>query len=106
VAGLSRKYGGVRVHVGHHRMLGRYWMPSSILSPDGLMYQDGTEVDPVTLYLAHSGLEQECYLVAVTGLTILVSVLVYKMKRLHRMQVDAFKRELQRLRDMRANGRS
>lgn len=86
---------------GTHWTFGRYWMPSTLLAPDGRTYRDGAEVDVMSLAIARSGFEPECYLAAATGLGLLVGTLVYKMKRLHSMQVAAFNRERRRIHDMR-----
>jgi hypothetical protein len=83
---------------GQQWRFGRYGMPSSLLSPDGRTYIDGkTEVDPVTLAMARSGKEEECYLGALLVLIILAALVVREMRGLYRMQMKEVDRELRRI---------
>jgi hypothetical protein len=82
---------------------GKYHMPTTLLSPDGQTYRDGSEVDPVTLALVNHGIEQEFWLVGIEVVLALVMVVVFQKQRSDRMRkeaVDAFNSELRRIRGM------
>jgi len=77
---------------------GRYCMPTTLLSPDGKTYRDGSPVDDITLALVHRDIEQEAWL-AVTGvLLVLFSAVAFEMWRLYRMEVRD--REFRRIHGM------
>jgi hypothetical protein len=85
----------------HWDFSGRYHMPTSLLSPDGKSYRDGSEFDPVTYTFVKWGIEQEAWLVMVGVLLMLLIASILQDCRLHRMQRKAFERELGRIREMR-----
>ena len=84
----------------HWDLSGRYGMPTTLFSPDGQSYRDGSPVDPVTLAIARQGIEQEARLVALGVLLVLFTVLAFQMRRFYRNQLT-FDRELRRIRGMR-----
>lgn len=78
-------------------------MPTTLLSPDGQTYRDGSEVDPVTLALVNHGIEQEFWLVGIEVVLALIIVAVFQKRRSDRKRreaVDAFGAELRRIRGM------
>jgi hypothetical protein len=78
---------------------GRYCMPTTLLSPDGQTYRDGSPIDNFTKRLVDLGIEQEAWLVMAGVLLVLFTAAAFQRRRLHRMQMKAFDRELRRIRD-------
>jgi hypothetical protein len=77
---------------GHHWKIGSLGMPEIVVGPDGMHYPDGAVIDPVTLSLHQSGMEQEVCLALCGVLVLALLYLVYHVRKLRRM-----KRELGRL---------
>jgi hypothetical protein len=75
---------------------GRYCMPTTLLSPDGHSYRDGSPADGFTLALVDRGIEQEAWLAAAVELPALFGALALRMRRLYRVQ-QALDRELRRI---------
>ena len=88
----------------HWDLSGRYHMPTTLLSPDGQTYRDGSPIDGVTLVLVNRGIEQEAWIVAAGVQLVLLVLLVRAMWRLPRMQLKAFDRELRRIYGMPHDG--
>jgi hypothetical protein len=84
---------------------GRHWdlsggMPTTLLSPDGKTYRDGSPVDGFTLAMARSGNEQEAWLVMATVLLVLVAAVPFQIWRFVRLQQKVFERELRRIQEL------
>jgi hypothetical protein len=75
-------------------------MPTTLLSPDGKTYRDGSPIDDFTLELVNRGIEQEAWLVAAAVLLVLFTVAASRMRRLYRMQKRAFENEFRRIHGM------
>ena len=52
---------------GQHWKIGSLGMPEIVVGPDGMHYPDGAVIDPVTLSLHQSGMEQEGVLGTLRG---------------------------------------
>lgn len=70
---------------------GRYGMPVSLVAPDGLHYQNGRELDPLTRYLINAGLQPECNLVLALLLSAAAAYLVRQVRQTYRMEVELFR---------------
>jgi len=76
---------------------GRFRMPTTLLSPDGKTYRDGSPIDEITKMLVDRGIEQEFWLVAVGVILVGLTVVAFPKKRFQRKQETALDRELRRI---------
>jgi len=72
-------------------------MPTTLLSPDGKTYRDGSPIDEITKMLVDRGIEQEFWLVAVGVILVGLTVVAFPKKRFQRKQETALDRELRRI---------
>ncbi len=73
---------------------GRYMMPRTLLSPDGLTHLDGTPLNPVTLALTRAGVEEEVYLLCLSFWLVLMAVVIGRRLHAHRVHMALLDRKL------------
>lgn len=79
---------------GTNWVLGKYYMPRSLVAADGLHYPNGEVIDPLTLSLIRSGNEEIAYLILLAIPAIVLPALFFwnlaKIKR-YQKEWDAIK---------------
>jgi hypothetical protein len=56
---------------------GKFGMPHTLVAADGVHHPNGEEIDPVTLAMARSGVEEEAMLVGLCGVALLMAYVVW-----------------------------
>src|ERR1700722_13707112 len=63
---------------------GRYMMPRSLVAPDGFHYQNGQEIDPLTLAAVRADREEESMLALASVVAILLALLAGERRNFQR----------------------
>ncbi len=66
---------------GTHWEFGRYGMPRTLVGASGMAHPDGSPIDPITLAMLRSGIEEDVMLALCGILVVLLIMLVFTVRK-------------------------